>query len=64
MPVERSRDRDPRLDRLQRTLEEGLQAIADARTAAEAEAARHRTRARLEALAYRREVPPKPVSGR
>jgi len=62
MTVERSRPRDPRLDRLQRTLEEGLRDIAAARTAAEAEAARHRTRARLEALAYRRETPPESVT--
>lgn len=45
--------RDPRLDDLQRTLEEGLREIAAARTPREAAAARHRARARLESLSYR-----------
>jgi hypothetical protein len=45
----RSRD----LAAMQRALEEGLQAIAAARTAAEADAARDRARARLEALGFR-----------
>ena len=48
---------DPRLERLQRDLEEDLRAIATARTVAEAEAARHRARARLEARAYRTRRP-------
>ena len=45
--------RDPRLDDLQRTLEEGLREIAAARTPREAAAARHRARALLESLSYR-----------
>jgi hypothetical protein len=45
--------RDPRLDTLQRALEEGLQSIAAARSPAEAAAARHRARARLESLGFR-----------
>lgn len=49
--------RDPRLEELQRALEEDLHAIATARTPSEAEAARHRARARLEARAYRRRRP-------
>lgn len=49
--------RDPRLEILQRDLEEDLRAIATARTVAEAEAARHRARARLESRAYRTRRP-------
>ncbi len=45
--------RESRLETLQRALEEDLRALADARTIAEADAARHRVRARLEARAYR-----------
>jgi hypothetical protein len=54
MTTDSSRSRDPRLDTMQQALEEGLQAIAAARTVPEAEAARDRARARLEALAWRR----------
>lgn len=54
MTAESSRPRDSRLDSMQQALEEGLQAIAAARNATEAEAARDRARARLEALAWRR----------
>jgi len=50
--------RDPRLDHLQRTLEEGLREIAAARTPREAAAARHRARARLESLSFRHRTVP------
>ena len=53
-----ARARDPRLDHLQRTLEEGLREIAAARTPREAAAARHRARARLESLSYRHRTVP------
>ena len=45
--------REAHLDRLQRVLEEGLTDLAAARTAAEATAARHRARAKLESLGFR-----------
>ncbi|HPF70666.1 MAG TPA: hypothetical protein PLQ13_08365 [Candidatus Krumholzibacteria bacterium] len=49
-----SRPVDTDLQTMQQALEEGLKAIAEARTIGEAEAARDRARARLEALAWRR----------
>lgn len=55
--MDRKETRDPRLEELQRDLEEDLRAIAGARTVAEAEAARHQARARLESRAFRKRRP-------
>lgn len=41
------------LDHMQQVLEEGLKAIAAARSSAEADAARDRTRAKLESIGFR-----------
>ena len=41
------------LDHMQQVLEEGLKAIAAANSAAEADAARDRTRAKLESIGFR-----------
>ncbi len=64
MTADPSQARDPRLDHLQQALEEELQAIAAARNAVEAEAARHQARARLEALAFRHKAPSAKVGDR